>query len=87
MVLLPTFISGQGIQAAYPRPFIVDFFCPKARLIIELDGSQHFMPEGQSADEARTGSLESRGYAVLRFPNAQVDRHFPEVCEAIHNSI
>ena len=68
-------------------PYIVDFYCPKARLVIELDGSQHFMPEEQDADAVRKAALESRGCAVLRFPNADLDRHFTEVCEAIHNAI
>ena len=68
-------------------PYIADFCCPKARLVVELDGSQHFTPAEQDADAARAAELESRGYALLRFPNIEVDRHFTEVCEAIQQAI
>ena len=64
-------------------PYIVDFCCPAARLIIELDGSQHFTPEGRAEDEARTASPEALGYALIRFPNIDIDRRFQAVCEAI----
>ena len=78
----------RGYPAKYYKqqiigPYVVDFCCPRAKLIIELDGSQHFMPEGQSADARRTADLEAMGYSLLRFPNIEVDRHFPEVCEHI----
>ena len=62
---------------------IVDFCCPGAKLIIELDGSQHFAPDVLETDSARSSVLESRGYSILRFPNIEIDRHFAVVCETI----
>jgi very-short-patch-repair endonuclease len=48
-------------------PYVVDFYCPEARLIVELDGGQH--AEREAEDAARTAWLEARGYRVLRFWN------------------
>ena len=63
--------------------FIADFYCAKAHLVVELDGSQHYFPEGIESDEARTAELNALGIHVLRFPNNAVDRSFEGVCEAI----
>ena len=60
--------------------FIVDFYCHSARLVIELDGSQHYMDEGQRYDEKRTEILEQNGLQVLRFSNKDVDENFEGVC-------
>ena len=63
--------------------YIADFYCHKARLIVELDGSQHCAPEGIAYDARRTATLEAGGIQVLRFSNLDVMRHFRSVCEAI----
>ena len=63
--------------------FIVDFYCHKAKLIIELDGGGHYEPEAQQKDIARTKYLESLGLKVLRFTNLEVKKNFREVCEKI----
>ena len=63
--------------------YVVDFYCAKAKLVVELDGSQHFDPEQEIADEKRTAVLGKLGIHVLRFPNNTVDRNFEGVCEAI----
>ncbi len=63
--------------------FIADFYCAKAKLVVELDGSQHYGPAGEAADEKRTEALSKLGIHVLRFPNSAVDRYFEGVCEAI----
>ncbi len=63
--------------------YIVDFYCYKAKLIVELDGSQHYNPEGQEYDRKRTEVLENQGFQVLRFSNLEVLRQFPEVCQQI----
>ena len=68
-------------------PYIVDFYCDTAKLAIELDGSQHYMEDEIEYDRARTAYLMRRGIEVLRFPNVEVDRHFPEVCEQIDRVI
>jgi very-short-patch-repair endonuclease len=52
--------------------YIVDFFCASRKLVVELDGAQHFEPEAAAYDEERTRWLEQRGYTVLRFENAEV---------------
>ena len=63
--------------------YIADFYCAKAKLIIELDGGGHFTPEQQKADEERTKNLEKMGYRVLRFCNFDIDKNFSSVCEGI----
>ncbi|MBP0000083.1 MAG: endonuclease domain-containing protein [Cyanobacteria bacterium SID2] len=63
--------------------FIVDFYCPKLKLVIEVDGAQHFTPEGRERDRQRTARLESYGLKVIRFTNAEVLNEFDAVCEVI----
>jgi len=60
--------------------FIVDFYCHKAKLIIELDGSQHHTEEGAKKDEFRTEILEGYDLKVIRFTNRQIDKKFKNVC-------
>ena len=61
--------------------YICDFVCPQARLVIELDGSQHF--ERSDYDEKRTDFLRWKGYRVLRFWNVDVLKHPDEVLTTI----
>ena len=63
--------------------YIVDFYCPKARLILELDGSQHCESAGMEYDRRRTAFLESKGLYVLRISNLDVMRQFRGVCAMI----
>ena len=67
--------------------FVVDFYCAKAKLVIELDGSQHFTEEAQEYDKERTDILEAYGLTVLRFSNGEIDKDFQKVCEVIDNYI
>ena len=67
--------------------FIADFYCEKARLVIELDGSQHFTPEGITHDEARTAAIETVGVEVLRFTNRDIDSEFRAVCAKIDAAV
>ena len=67
--------------------FIADFYCEKAKLVIELDGSQHFTPEGHTYDEARTAAIETVGVAVLRYTNREIDSQFEAVCTAIDAAV
>ena len=60
-------------------PFIVDFLCVEARLIVELDGGQH----GEEVDARRTSYLEAQGYRVMRFWNNDLIDSFEGVLEAI----
>ena len=54
--------------------YIVDFYCAKAKLIIELDGSQHYGPDHQEKDVLRDAELNSLGFTVMRFSNDEVMR-------------
>ena len=63
--------------------FIVDFYCHQARLIIELDGSQHYDEQGIQQDEARAALLRQRNLMVVRIPNNAVNENFRGVCEYI----
>ena len=63
--------------------YIVDFYCHEARLVIELDGSQHYEPTGVLKDQIRTEQIENRGLLVLRIPNNAVNSNFRGVCEYI----
>ena len=63
--------------------FIVDFYCHSARLIIELDGSQHYEEKGLLKDKIRTEKIESRNLTVIRIPNNEVNKNFRGVCEYI----
>jgi len=69
-------------------PYILDFYCPSARLSIELDGFQHGLPENVKADEARRKYLLSQGIEELRFWNRQwtANRHgvLLEIWNALH---
>lgn len=67
--------------------YIVDFYCAKAKLIIELDGSQHYDLKEAEKDRARTTILEKKGLLVLRFSNADVNCRFREVCTAIDMAV
>ncbi|MBR0354747.1 MAG: endonuclease domain-containing protein [Oscillospiraceae bacterium] len=64
-------------------PYIVDFYCASARLVIELDGSQHFETAGLASDRARDAYLNELGLRVLRYSNRNVNRNFDGVCADI----
>ena len=67
--------------------YIVDFYCPKAKMVVELDGSQHFEPEAAQADRGRTEYLNRLGIQVLRYANNGVNGQFQAVCEDIDNQV
>jgi len=67
--------------------YIVDFYCPSAKLIIELDGSQHYEDEGREKDNIRSNYLESLGLKIIRIPNNEISRNFRGVCEYIDEQI
>ncbi len=67
--------------------FIVDFYCDSAKLVIELDGSQHYTQQGMAYDSERSAIIEQYGLVVLRFTNTDINLRFSEVCEQIHNTI
>ena len=63
--------------------YIADFYCARAKLIVELDGSQHYESFGKAYDEERTLFLKQYGCKVLRIPNNEVNRNFQGVCKWI----
>ena len=63
--------------------FIADFYCHRAKLIIEIDGSQHYTKEGRRRDEFRTEILEGYDLKVIRFTNQDVNTNFRGVCRYI----
>ncbi|MGN1349080.1 MAG: endonuclease domain-containing protein [Acutalibacteraceae bacterium] len=63
--------------------FIVDFYCFKAQLVVEIDGSQHHTESGEAYDKERTAILEGYGLKVIRFSNEEIDKHFDFVCKKI----
>ena len=64
-------------------PYIVDFYCPKANLVIELDGSQHYEESGQRHDAVRDAYLQQQGLQILRIPNNAINENFRGVCDCI----
>ena len=64
-------------------PYIVDFFCASANLIVELDGSQHYEEKGIKDDRERDQYLSGLGFRVLRYSNADVNQNLSGVCEDI----
>ena len=75
-------VEGRKFRRQHPiGPYIVDFYCHEARLVVELDGRSH---DAQiNYDAARTAWLESQGYQVIRFVNAQVMKDIVSVVEGI----
>jgi very-short-patch-repair endonuclease len=67
--------------------YIADFYCPKANLVIELDGSQHYEEDAIEYDKQRTDYLEGLGLKVIRFTNTDIDRNFDGVCEVIEQTL
>lgn len=65
--------------------YIVDFYCPKLKLIIEIDGYQHFYEENIEYDGKRTEYLEKLGFYVLRFENTEVNKDIETVRYIIDN--
>ena len=76
---LPLTVHRQKVMGRY----IVDFYCAAAKLVIELDGSQHYEEAGKAADQERDAFLAAQGLTVLRYSNADVNERFAAVCEDI----
>lgn len=79
-----------GVQFYRQKPllaFVVDFYCPVAKLVIELDGSQHFAEEHQAKDQERDAVLAGSGLRVLRFDNRQILSETDAVLEVIDAAV
>ncbi|MBQ9081885.1 MAG: endonuclease domain-containing protein [Clostridia bacterium] len=67
--------------------FVVDFYCASAKLVIEIDGIQHYDAQGKAYDQERSAILEAYGLKVVRYSNTAVDLNFAAVCEDIDRII
>ena len=67
--------------------YIADFYSAEAKLVIELDGSQHYEDDQFEKDGERTAFLESYGSSVIRIPNNEINRNFRGVCEYIDTAV
>ncbi|MDD6526670.1 MAG: endonuclease domain-containing protein [Oscillospiraceae bacterium] len=67
--------------------YIVDFYCSRAKLVIELDGSQHYTKDGTEYDNERTNVLREYGIEVIRFSNNEIDTCFDGVCLKIEEIV
>jgi very-short-patch-repair endonuclease len=65
--------------------YIVDFYCPEKKLVIELDGDGHFTPNGGDYDDQRTKFLEKQGLTVIRFENDELKDNLEGVLETIQS--
>ena len=80
---LPITVNRQKVIGNY----IVDFYIASSKIVIELDGSQHYEDSGIESDSIRDEFLNSLGIKVLRYSNLDVNRRFESVCEDILNNI
>ena len=76
---LPITVNRQKVIGNY----IVDFYCAEAKIVIELDGSQHYEEEGRAKDIERDNYLNQLGITVLRYTNLDIHRNFKGVCTDI----
>ena len=79
----PARFSRQKVLGKY----IADFYSAQAKLVIEIDGAEHYSKDGVEHDEIRTEFLEEYGLRVVRIPNSNVNRNFRGVCEFINDLV
>ncbi len=67
--------------------YIADFYCFRAKLVIELDGGGHYNPSAELYDHNRTSTIEKYGLQVIRFCNTDIDKNFYSVCTVVDNAV
>ena len=80
---LPITVNRQKVIGNY----IIDFYIASAKIVVELDGSQHYEDKGIANDTKRDAFLNDLGIKVLRYSNLDVNQRFESVCEDILNNI
>jgi very-short-patch-repair endonuclease len=81
-------MSGAKFRRQYSiGPYVLDFYCPKLKLAVEVDGDSHYSDEGIAHDERRQAYLEQFDVRVLRFTNVDVLRNIKGVLEVIWGSV
>ena len=84
------FLKNHSLQFNRQRvigEYIVDFYCPRAKLVIEIDGSQHYEESAIAYDQRRTAYLEGLELTVMRFTNKDIDSNFDGVCQVIEQKV
>ncbi len=79
--LLPYTVHRQKVIGKY----IVDFYIACAKIIIEIDGTQHYEDKGRQNDQIRDAYFKKQGFTILRYSNRDINTRFREVCEDILN--
>ena len=74
-----------GVSTEAHRRFVVDFYCPKAKLVIELDGGQHYREGRKAKNEARDRYMVTQGLKTLRFSDKEIFENLTDVLEEIWN--
>ena len=77
--LLPQTVNRQKVIG----PYVVDFYCASAKIVIELDGSQHYKEDGKKQDHERDSYLIGLGITVVRYTNLDIHERFDAVCADI----
>ncbi len=67
--------------------YVLDFYCPKLKLAIEVDRDSHFMPSAQNQDKARQEYIEAFGIKFLRFTNEDVSKNIDGVCQTVYDAV
>jgi len=67
--------------------FIADFYCHQAKLVVEVDGSQHYTDQGLAYDDERTAVFDKYGLRVIRFSNYDIGKRFDSVCRVITENV
>ena len=84
------FLRGYPIRFSRQKvlgKYIADFYSAKAKLVIELDGSQHYENDHMQKDTERTDFLKKYGLTVIRIPNNEINENFQGVCEYIDSAV
>jgi very-short-patch-repair endonuclease len=81
-------MDGYKFRRQYSvEKFVIDFYCPRLKLAIELDGDSHFSEGSEVCDKARQGCIESFGISFLRFTNKEIYENLDEVLAKIEDCI
>lgn len=84
------FLRGYPIRFSRQKvlgKYIADFYCAEAKLVIELDGREHYTKEAMQYDDERTAFLQQYGLTVIRIPNSKIHSDFHDVCVYIDDVI
>ena len=80
------FLRHYPVKFVRQRPignYIADFYCARAKLVVEIDGIQHYVEAATKYDIKRTRAINRLGVEVIRFSNDEINKEFEEVCHAI----